>query len=225
MIITRENMTVYPAAWTYNNCLIINKLAALVTANGGKVKPLHDFYLVNRGLMEAEKEAKKRLESYKMARENPGIISEKLEAAIKETEKKLERYQAIDNSPRLVKQSTYISFTINGYYYYFQFDDNPFFEILYRKIPVNNNTYSKDYYLEEFQRGILSQDCYLLSGCTEEEIDRAAVYIYATLLNSPASRKARKDYRRVKVKNTYSKGFHYEYRENYTPERIAEIDW
>lgn len=222
MIITKENTTIYPSSWEYNTCRIINRLANIVIENGGKVKPHCKFYIVNRSILEATEDAEKRLETYKKARELRGN-NEKLEEAIKETEEKLSTYKAIDNNPRLVNQSTYISFSINGYYYYFQFDSNPFFETLYQKIPIINGERSRDYYLEEYSNNHMQKDCFLFCTCAEEEINNAAETIYNNLMQCSKSGKVKTGYKRIKVNNIYDNGFHYEYVNN--AERFEKIDF
>ena len=222
MIIVKENTTIYPSSWEYNTCRIINRLASIVIENGGKVKPHCQFYIVNRSILEATEDAEKRLETYKNARELRGN-NEKLEEAIKETEEKLSTYKAIDNNPRLVNQSTYISFSINGYYYYFQFDSNPFFETLYQKVPIINGERSRDYYLEAYNDSNIQKDCFLFCACTEEEINNAAEIIYNNLMQCSKSGKIKTGRKRIKVNNTYDNGFHYEYVNN--AERFEKIDF
>lgn len=222
MIITKENTTIYPSSWEYNTCRIINRLANIVIENGGKVKSHCKFYIVNRSILEATEDAEKRLETYKKARELRGN-NEKLEEAIKETEEKLSTYKAIDNNPRLVNQSTYISFSINGYYYYLQFDSNPFFDTLYQKVPIINGERSRDYYLEAYNDSNIQKDCFLFCACTEEEINNAAEIIYNNLINGSISGKAKTRCKRIKVNNIYDNGFHYEYVNN--AERFEKIDF
>lgn len=41
MIVTKDNQRLYATSWQLNSARILTRLAQLVTAQGGKVKPLH----------------------------------------------------------------------------------------------------------------------------------------------------------------------------------------
>lgn len=41
MIVIKENERLYATSWQYNSARILTRLAQLITAQGGKVKPLY----------------------------------------------------------------------------------------------------------------------------------------------------------------------------------------
>ena len=224
-MIARKGETLFPSSWPFNACRVINRLAEIVADNGGRVKPGTEFSIVNRSLLEAVENEKSRVDSLKLAREIYGADNETRNNAIAEHEKKLARYMLFDNTPRLVNQSTYISFVVDGFHYYFQFDDNMFFPFYGHKIPVVNGKYSRDYYSFEVDKQLFLYDSLFTCTCPETVIDAAARALYQALVNHSASEKARSERKRQRVRNVYNSGFHYEYVENREPERMETIDF
>jgi len=48
MIVIKENERLYPSAYEYGAARVISRLAEIVTAHGGRVKPLHKAVISNR---------------------------------------------------------------------------------------------------------------------------------------------------------------------------------
>ena len=168
MYFTKEGQTLYLSGWDYNGCLIIEELAKLVIAKGGRVQPNQ----YNKGYIE-----------------NPKIEG--------------------NNRHYLNYNGTYIRFVLDGYLYYFQIDDNPFFPFYYSKYQINpNNTYCKDVYSEELDKDWLF-DCYWRNDCTNEERQQAAETILNILINAPKG-KVHRDTVKQRVPNIYDNGYHYE---------------
>lgn len=53
MIVIKENERHHATSWQYNSARILTRLAQLITAQGGKVKPLPLAILSDRNLEEA----------------------------------------------------------------------------------------------------------------------------------------------------------------------------
>lgn len=63
MIVTKDNKRFYATSWQYNSARILTRLAQLITAQGGKVKPLYPAVISDRNLEEVCTVAQRRLES------------------------------------------------------------------------------------------------------------------------------------------------------------------
>lgn len=63
MIVLKENERHHATSWQYNSARILTRLAQLITAQGGKVKPLPPAVLSDRNLEEACTATQRRLES------------------------------------------------------------------------------------------------------------------------------------------------------------------
>lgn len=63
MIVIKENERLYATSWQYNSARILTRLAQLITAQGGKVKPLYPAVISDRNLEEACTTTQRRIES------------------------------------------------------------------------------------------------------------------------------------------------------------------
>ena len=223
---TQENQTLYLTTWQYNAALIIEELEKIVTNAGGSVKPArHRGYIENRSYCEAAKEAEMRalrLEAY-----GKNGNGEKLKNKISELREEAEELKKeAEKSRAAAGNLTYITFILNGKYYYMQFDENPFFDFFYQKTKVNErNERSRDIYLEKLDKKWL-HDCFIMLSMQKPEIaeDRkeAANIIFNILTSAKESEKAIDTYRK-RVPNYYNNGYHYEtVREK---ERFEKIDF
>lgn len=78
---------------------------------------------------------------------------------------------------------SYINFVLDGFIYSVSFDDNPFFEHYFQKIPVADDLKVKyKYYLEELNRDFL-YDCLFHIDCNMEEIKEIANLIFNQLIS------------------------------------------
>ena len=96
----------------------------------------------------------------------------------------LERLESYNNEPLEVTQLNYISFVLNGVYYYYQLPDNPFFDFIYQKTPVVNGNYTSNYANIDKKRE-WAADCFLKMGCSNADITEAAHLIFNMLLTAP----------------------------------------
>lgn len=133
MIVIKDNERHHATSWQYNSARILTHLAQLITAQGGKVKPLPSAVLSDRNLEEACTATQRRIESSYKA----GLTShpKERETQISNLQKELARFQAIPNAPITVTHTSYIDFTMNGVYYSYSLNDNPFFPFYYLKPP------------------------------------------------------------------------------------------
>ena len=214
MLFTAENQTLYLDSWQYNAALILEELAAIVENNGGTIKAKdRSGYIVNRSIMELEQKARMDAEKVKEAITS-GIVedNEKRRAYIAKMEATAEEFANMGNEPVKVSHLSYISFVLDDIYYYFQIDSNPFFEHYYRKTPViDGRRCSRDAVGEEIRRDWIFDS--LFRACAPSEIaeDRreAANMIFNYLVSAKVCEKSI-DSRRVRVRNTYNSGYHYE---------------
>lgn len=207
MIVLKDNQRLYATSWQYNSARILTRLAQLITAQGGKVKPLHPAVLSDRNLEEACTATQRRIESSYNA--GPTSHPKERETQIFNLQKELARFQAIPNAPITVTHTSYISFAMNGLYYSYQLDDNPFFPFYYMKTPIENGTYSGDACLANEPKPWLNDNSFIRYGCSDSEIETAAQAILALLLAAPLST-LRHDTKRTRIPNIYDSGSHYE---------------
>lgn len=208
MIVIKDNERHHATSWQYNSARILTHLAQLITAQGGKVKPLPSAVLSDRNLEEACTATQRRIESSYKA----GLTShpKERETQISNLQKELARFQAIPNAPITVTHTSYINFTMNGVYYSYSLNDNPFFPFHYLKTPIDpkSETYSGDACMEESSKSWLT-DPLIGFGCPDSEIESAAGAILSLLLAAPLST-IRHDTKRTRVPNTYDSGYHFE---------------
>lgn len=219
MLVMKENERLYPATWEYNAARIMTELAKIVENHGGTVKPLHNAIISNRSVDSATREYTEKLTHYKSIEKehsNPALVD-----AIKSLTEKLEALAAVNNEPITVTHTSYITFTLDGFMYYYQVDSNPFFEFYYHKTPVKNGRYSLDAGLTEDKKEWL-YDCFFSASCSNADVVEAANLIFNMLVSAKASPIIR-DGKRCRVANVYNSGYHYE--TVYSPERFAQVDF
>ena len=208
-----DNKRLYLKNWPYNAALIIDELHTIVENNGGTVKEQETAIISNRTLDSITREAADRLRQLEaIEAEHPGE-NENRTHAIQQHRVDIEKWSRIDNTPREVRNTTwsssYISFKLDGMYYYYQTDDNPFFDFYYHKTPIaSDGTISKDAYLEQDKKEWL-YDCFLRADATDADRREAANLIYNMLINAPVNA-IHRDKHRARVPNTYDNGYHYE---------------
>lgn len=208
MIVLKENERLYATSWQYNSARILTRLAQLITAQGGKVKPLYPAVISDRNLEEVCTATQRRIESSYNA--GPTSHPKERETQISNLQKELARFQAIPNAPITVTHTSYINFAMNGVYYSYSLDNNPFFPFHYLKTPIDpkSETYSGDACMEESSKSWLT-DPLIGFGCPDSEIESAAGAILSLLLAAPLST-IRHDTKRTRIPNAYDSGYHFE---------------
>lgn len=216
MLVTKENERLYPDSWSYNIALILTELAKIVANNGGNVKPLCNAIISNRSVTAAIHDYQDKLD-----RLSTFDKTEEIDKLIAKHTAELEKYKAIDNEPVTVTHTSYINFVLDGMYYSYFTDDNPFFPFYAMKTPVKDGKYSKDACSVEDEKEWL-YDCFLYANCSDADRKEAANLIFNQLMKMPVS-VIRRDGKRCRVSNTYNSGYHYE--TIYSPERFGTIDF
>lgn len=219
MIITRENERLYLATWEYNASRILTELAKIVINSGGKVKPLKKAIITYRHIDSEKRKYKEKIEHLtELEKTNHNNTRA---AAIINYREALEALEKVNNDPITVTHTSYINFVYDGFYYYYQVDDNPFFEFFYIKTLVKNGRYSRDTYLTEDKKEWLF-DCFFTYNCSSSDVVEAANHIFNMLIQAKPS-EIHKETKREKVANIYDGGYHYETIR--TPERFTTIDF
>ena len=116
----------------------------------------------------------------------------------------------------------YIRFVLNGYMYYFQIDDNPFFPHCYIKTKVVDGKYSLNTYMDELTERTWMKRLERYVRNTDECLENVAEDLYKTLLDAKDSEKYREEETKV-VPNIYNSGTHTE--KVFRPERFAKVDF
>lgn len=232
MIVYKENQRFYLTHWEYNACRIISALAEIVREHGGNVKPTFPCMVSDRHKYDALDKLKKEKECIEWNMDMDVFDDdpvkqkkyvEKLKNRLKSVEMNIRKCEDEINydKPIPVTHTSYITFEMDGVYYYYQVDDNPFFEFHYVKTPITEMGHSLDACMEEDEKEWLF-DCYILTECTSEEVIKAAQFLFDMLMNAKDSRIIR-DCKKTRVPNTYDSGWHYE--NVYAKERFAQIDF
>ena len=180
----------YLTTWKYNAALILEELETIVKNNGGAIcstwqgknAPVwlttrKSFLITNRTLDGAKRETEERIEKLKKL---------KREEAAAGFIKQLEEYNKINNVPRLSYYGNYlyICFVLDGYYYYFSMDENPFFDFHFAKMKIEEeNKIKRFYYCFDDKKEWLF-DCFFRVNCSSEDRREAANLIFNKLQNS-----------------------------------------
>lgn len=197
----------YLNSWNYNAAHILAELETIVKNNGGTLcrtweysnppawlTERKQFLISNRtitGAIEEEKKWINRLEKI-----GPG-------EAVAEHRKKLEEYESIKNDPvpSYYGDYLYINFVVDGYYYSFSMNDNPFFDFYFAKIKVEaKNKINRNYYINTDSKKWWD-DCFFRANCSPEDRREAANLIYNMLITADTCRiyrdKNRKPYANI----------------------------
>lgn len=192
MIITENRQRLCLTSWEYNACKIINALEKIVLDNGGRVKRGYTAIISNRSLTEAVNKARsfvKRMEEFATPERKS---TPEWKRVYLDRVNQLERLESYNNEPLEVTQLNYISFVLNGIYYYYQLPDNPFFDFLYQKAPITDGTYYAQGYLDRSKNEWMD-DCFLMMNCSDADIKEAAYHIFNTLQTASYSRRTSKN--------------------------------
>lgn len=219
MIVIRENERLYLKSWEYNAARVITELANIVTTAGGRVRSTRNAIISNRSIDDAMRNYVAKID-YLLELEKESH-NERKTFAIKTYSEKLAKLGEIDNSPILVTHTNYISFVYDGFYFYYEVNDNPFFNFFYTKTPVTNGLYSRDTCSKRDEKEWLS-DCFFFTMCSNSDVKKAAKFIFNMLVDAKPSIIYR-DRKKQRVSNLYDGGYHYGM--IYSPERFAKIDF
>jgi hypothetical protein len=219
---TADNQTLYLTNFNYNKALLLQELSIIIVNNGGIIEPVyHTGSIVNREIDSAIDTYNHRISVFNYSLCEGRGDAEKIKETLADYEKKINDLKLIDNSPRKVSYLSYITFKLDGFYYYIQIDDNPFFDHYMQKTPIIDGMRSKDACLmpigEEVKQGRTSYvnnsmwlfDCLFDYNCKKSDFREIANILFNRLINSKPSKIIR-DIKRVRVSNTYNNSYHYE---------------
>lgn len=169
----------YLNSWCYNRSRVLEEIAKIVKKNGGLICGTYEQFCkveaINRSLEEKKKELKENIDH---------LVSLGKDLSDTEWTKELKELEEIDNTPITFNFTGYIGFALNGYYYYLDMNDNPFFDFYYDKIPIDKNlSYTGIYYSTIFIKENWWDDKLYSFKIPEEEIKNIATKIYISLIN------------------------------------------
>lgn len=214
-IFTHEGETLYLAAWEYHVALVIQSLERIALANGARLcsadrykddifaAPKHGF-IVNRAQLEIihELESTAKRCDDAGAEVPPDILD------------KIARYKSFLNKPVPIGSAVFLStsFVLDGMFYSFSMDENPFFDCHYSKATV----FSQDGqdHCHEIYAEIVPDRWYsalpLGSLVGDEIIQQTARSIYAGLTAAKPSKRVPRKSKHVHAPNIHNNGYHYE---------------
>lgn len=180
-----EIKKLYLSSWPYNAALILTELDKIIKNNGGKIvstwrttkRP--DILITNRNLITAIQDARARVDRVMLRKSiDPApFINE------------VKQLESINNNFVLTCHGDYLytSFILNGCYYNYNMNDNPFFEFYYTKTPVinGNKIINTCYSLNDNKRWF--KDIFYSYKCTHEQRRAAALDIFNMLMASTTS--------------------------------------
>ena len=186
----------YLSQWDYNKSLIFEELKKMVLNNGGLMvsdwqKKQEKTKIYNRTIkykIESKQQHVEFLETRKeeMTKEQKQNINNVIDNYLKEIITLEKQYK---KTTRIITNNGYLQFVLNGFLYYIQFDDNPFFDFYYTKQPINDDLTIKDntIYFEKLPKEeLFIKDYYL--NYTKKNLKDTAKNIYNFLVNAKNSR-------------------------------------
>lgn len=189
-----EQNKLYLGNWEYNAALILTELEYIIKNNGGKIcktwsygnppawiTERKKYSVVNRTLIKAIHEARERVTRLEAFNRIEALTTAREE---------LKQLESIDNEPKTLYHGDYlyINFTLNGNYYYYQLDKNPFFEFYYTKKAIINNNQVNNCCYSDADTKKWWKDIFYSFRCTQEERRAAAVTIFNMLTSAADSR-------------------------------------
>ena len=199
----KENRVRYLKSWEYNAARILTALDTLVVERGGHTNGINTVMIVNRSLSDAKNEYNEKIARIKSLPQNDVCIK-----TLDFYQHNLNELDMIPNDPIPVCHRLCIRFVLDGFYYQYTFDENPFFDTYLIKTPIKNETYSIDLFGTTVSADWMD-DCYLKWGCPDSDIEYAANEILAMLISAKPCEILHEIERKC-VPNTYNDGYHYE---------------
>lgn len=205
----------------YKEVLLINELINIVKKNGGSLcenKYSHNYIIHNRTIDNIIIDLQVKIERLEEAlKKNSDILKNDMrQKVILSTQKEVEKWEELRklNPAIKTKYKNYVSFIYDGFYYYVQFDENPFFEHMFHKIPVKKEsdnvfTYQGKYYIDNMELEDNIIEFLFKYDQTEKEIKEIASKLFDYLINEKPSERYY-EYERRRVCNTFNSGYHYE---------------
>lgn len=223
MYVLRPGEKHYLRTHIYNMARVLTEMAVMIKARGGKVKALIPTMIHFRGLNEEIRTIERDIGITETFLNNKGrlnLTDPLVVTGIAPLKEKLKKLREISPEPLTVSHLSYITFILDGVYYYFQISENIFMPDYYQKTVVINEKYSGDACLDELPK-TWQRDCLFDYLCKSGEVAECAGNLLDLLIKTPFS-VIRHDSKTVAVPNTYNNGTHME--TVYT-KRIAKVDF
>ncbi len=171
----------YLKSWDYNAALILQNLEQIARDHGAEIvtswkrDKTEMTQVINRTLSGAIRETAEMVDS----------LAKNQRPALEEYRRKLEKLEAIPNTPVIIPEQYtwyhHIGFVLDGYYYYYGMDSNPFFNFTYCKTPVTETwQYNRNTYHENDKKEWLV-DILFSYSCTDQDRRKAAQAIFEML--------------------------------------------
>ena len=154
-------------------------------------------------------------------RVKPARKARLINRTLMETKAELATREKISIEPITVTHTSYIRFVLDGYVYYYEISDNPFFDSHFSKVKVFDGKYSCDVYCDNDKKQWL-YNCFLSYTCSNADVKEAANQIFNMLIMARPSRSYVRDETKS-VPNIYNCGYHTE--KVPMPGRTEKIDW
>lgn len=205
----------YLKNWEFNIARILDEVEKIVLQKNGIVN-ITDFPYIktNKKMMIHNRtitEYEYTLNEYKEALKLPNSNKDFFNTEIQKIEKILKENK--NNKAKIVNHTTYISFILDGLYYYFQVDSNPLFDFYIQKYPVNYNKEKDeyiqeyDYYMMTFEKDLFNYEKVWFDFLNDEEIKKIAIQLFNGFIKHTQSNMV---YSKQRVNNIYNSGYHYE---------------
>lgn len=220
MIVTKENERLFCRTWTYNAALMLSEFARIVENENGRVKYGHAAIISNYSAEDARREYTEKIQRLEELEKQES--KEIRRNALREYKNRLESIGP-EREPVRVTHTSYISFVLDGFYYYFELDSNPFFPAHFIKTPIaEDGKRSLDAYLEDSKKEWAFDSFIVGFYASKDDVKEAANILLNELRTAPACKIYRESEKR-RVPNYYNNGWHYETVTK--PERRAAIDF
>lgn len=187
MFVTKDGDRLYLGNFEYNLARILTELRDLVTLMGGHVAPHKEALVTNRAVQETRMKLKSKIEALEKRNEVSGPDDVR-SARILDLYGEMAELPSTDTDPIRVVGQSWIKFTLDGWLYDLNFDENPFFRHYYSKRKLDDaGRYATNAYVESFVRSWMGDE--LLSwNYSRQECGVAALRILEALRTSKPSR-------------------------------------
>lgn len=190
-----KNTRLYLDNWKYNAALILQEIENAVLSEGGAIvstwkKERETYTITNRTLSGAIREKREFVEKLKQLKR----------PAFYDRAKELERLERIYNEPKTIFYGDflYICFILDGYYYCYNMNDNPFFDFHFSKIPVCSGTINRNHYSKNDKKEWF-YDCFWRFDCSNADRREAARLILNMLQSARVSTRYDSNARKEKL--------------------------
>lgn len=194
--------------WMYNRGILLNKLVDIVENNGGYLATKKGYEsgfqklleIHNCSVTEEIMDCEIKIEKCTAEGERFDKHREKLRAKIEELSKR-------KPAPYRTQITSFVSFVLDGKYYYIELNDNPFLENLISKVSMRDMKLHYSHYMDTFSSSDWFYDCLYSYDVNDAEFTEIANIIFNQILKQKDSEIC---FEKKRVANTYDGRWHYE---------------